>query len=521
MVLGLLYTRLASGDQMSSFKVSKFFTVVSLVVMGFIQLTAEAKTYAQCVADCNSRIPTTGNTQDAAYSNAVRRADECKADECAPIRETQTECKGLLSSYQEKNQKTAEECAKSEQASVPACIAAANACGQAPGISSSAGGDSGNAISNIIGLLSSANSVQSSDPDSEACTIADEESRQDEITNRIQTLRDEQQDSVTKQADLDGEISDKEKEIKEEIRKEKDNIQQSLRDLKKEEREKFSSIQKGKLEAKKKKFRNLSAINKKNTEIANLEFAQQQINIEFSESKVARKCFAKTMALKDVLTGQAPAAGAAPGAAKPPTRRISLKESSQIKKQLREEEDDCLKTERLSRSAQLKGKLDRREELSGEVDDLLRENTDEDAAIKLDEDEFEKFKLSVADEEKSKLDSQVQLESNLNTSLAQFKTLVDRKKASLDVKVNSRNETIEKLLLAKQSRKKRYSEVSASLFTRAESLDSYLGTCCQPTISSTGRRVQPTDPNCRRLRSDSRSNQLDPVSTGTGVRTGN
>ena len=365
-----------------------------------------------------------------------------------------------------------------------------------------------------MNILSTSNRIGSNPQDSSECTIDEEADKKQQTADRIQSLRDEQQDAVTKQAEFDGEIADKQKEINEEIRKSKDEIQQSARDLDKEDREKFTSIQKALLESKKKKFKNLIAINKTNTEIANLEFAQQQVNIEFSESKVARKCYDKVLEIKNKLVPQAapPVPGQPP--APNPARNFTLKEAQRIKQILRSEEDDCLKTERLSRAAQLKGKLDRRQELTDQISQANQDIADDDAAIKLDQDEYDKFKASLSDEKKSKLDSQTQMETNLNNSLAQFQALVDKKKASQQARITSREELIQKLLTEKTAQKQRYAEVSASLFGRQESLQTFLDNCCGSNISRTSRNR-----SCGRLSSGSPT--LEEPSTGNGGRGNN
>lgn len=538
---------------MKAFKLSNVFTVVGFVLATVSAFEAKAVAcgggnYASkeaCISSktSNSRSSCTTEANNSRTQNptgpsftellnnciAGRREEAESSCGACPSQSdnsaAQSRCESLLSSYNDTSRKTREECARSGVASINACIEAANRCtGSFAGISNST--DSNNPLAAAMNLLSISNTIGSTPASSSDCTLEEDADKKQQKADRIQSLRDEQQDSVTAQAELDGEIADKQKEVNEEIRKNKDEIQQSMRDLDKEDREKFADIQKKLLESKKKKFKNMISINKTNTEIANLEFAQQQINIEFGESKIARKCFEKVMEIKNKLVPQA--APPVPGQpAVPPARNFSLKEAQRIKQQLRDEESDCLRTERLSRSAQLKGKIDRRQELTDTISQANQDIADEDAAIKLDQEDYDKFKASLSTEKQQKLESQTQMEANLNASLTAFEALVAKKKAALDAKIASREALIQQLLLAKTEQRQRYSEVSASLGDREESLGNFRSTCCNDpnsrsrSTSRSGTGSSTTTSyydaaNCTRLQSNSGPSILDPFGLGTG-----
>lgn len=520
---------------MKAFKLSNVFTVVVFILTNAVFFEAQAtcsgnQTKEACVANkisaarsglCNIRnfsgTDTYGQQRNCIESQRDIAQEEC--GECtsqSDLDSARSRCDGLYTGYNDATKKTRQECAKSGVASINACIEATNRCtGMYAGISNS--NDTSNPFAGLINLMTPTVSTGTSTD----CTLEEDADKKQQKADKIQQMRDEQQDSVTAQAELDGQIADKQKEVSEEIRKNKDEIQQSMRDLDKEDREKFAAIQKAMLESKKKKFKNLISINKTNTEIANLEFAQQQTNIEFSESKIARKCYDKVMEIKNKLVPQAaPAVPGQPPA--PPAKSFTLKEAQRIKQQLRDEESDCLKTERLSRTAQLKGKIDRRQELTDSISQANQDIADDDAAIKLDQDDYDKFKASMAAEKQSKLDSQTQMEANLNASLTAFQALVAKKKAALDAKIANREKAIQELIAAKAEQKQRYSEVAASLGDRSDSLSNFKSVCC-PTSgsrrSSTGgsSNINYTDPNCEQFTGSSGPSLTDPYDAGGGV----
>lgn len=499
---------------MNAFKLTKYFTlVVFLLTASILKANAASFTpkggetpgafYARCLRESCTQDNVTG-TETTPGSNSY---DRCR-DQCQAARDAigNSDCRDLYRSYTDATTKAAEECAKSNVSSVSACISQANSCGAALNTDSSNGDSVVSSIQNLLGAMGSAQNNSST----RACfeDVEGEEERQERLDERIQRLRDENEDSVTKQADLDDEFSRRKEEVNEKILEAEEDVNKKKIERQTRQQEESSRIQKAVLKAEKTKYDNLTQINKLNIEKANLQFAQQQIVIEFSSARINKTCRDKVMALKDALTAPtvAPPVSGTP-AAKPVAKKFSVREAQKIKQDLKLEEQSCLQTEALKKSAQIKGLADKRAGLEAQIETLNRAITDEEKAINIEKQAFEELKKTMTQEEQQQEEAKIKKLNNLSQSLAKFAETIDRKKKSLDSRIASRNELIRTLTLSKQNKKDRFATVSGSLSSRQSAQQDYIETCCSQSTK---------DLYCSRVQSDSRTNSYSPVTGSDG-----
>ncbi len=493
---------------MNLFKYVKALTSVMLLITGVSQL-AHAETYASCVLNCERSIPTTGSNQTAEYATAVRLAESCKASRCALIQEAETErkatvseCRSTLSTIDDKMSQAAQECSKSGLG-YQACVDKARSCGAALDSDTASGDKVVAGIQNLLGAMAS--SQNSSNPNA-ACfvDVSEEQTRVERIDDKIQQLSDQNEESVTKQADLDDDYNKKKDDIDKEIQEAEEELNKKKIERQTKQQEESTNIQKAVLKAQKTQYENLTQINKLNIEKANLQFAIQQITIDYSSARINKTCRDKVMALKDALTAPAPLPPNAPPNAKPVAKKFSVRESAKMKKDLQLEEQSCLQTEVLKKNAQAKGIQDKRVGIEAQIDTLTRANADEDKSINIDKQAFEEMKKTMATEEQQQSDNHMKRLNNLSSSLAKFAETIDKKKKSLDTKIASRKEQIKALVLSKQQQVDRFGTVSSALSSVSTAQSRFNNQCCDRSLTSgTDAQSKELKRNCSAVSSSS------------------
>lgn len=493
---------------MNQIRTINLFTLVMffLTSMLFVSKVNAASKYSTCMANCkkdyDAALAKITNGQDTvALEKAKSERDTCQAN-CTNMRDDENEakndqksfdasCDARYKEYQEQGKKTAEECNRMGSNSVRSCIDAANRCGGLLGGSMGGGGSEEvmQSINNLIGAYQAMNGVSGQQGAGAGCFIEDNEAeanRQERLDQQITSLKEQNEDSITKKSELDEQLADKEKDVKEKIQEAEADVNKKKIERQTKIQQEESRIQKAILNSQKKQAENLSRINKINIEIANIQFAQQQITIEFSDARVSKTCRDKVMAAKAILT--APTPGTNGG--KPTAKKFTIKESQKIKADLKLEEQTCLQTEALKKSAQVKAIVDKRVDLQSQIDTLNKANADEAKAIEIEKKAVEAMKATASQEEKNDIDEKFSKMNTLSVSLKKFEDSVVAKKKSLDAKIAARKEQIEKIILAKQNVKKKYSTVSSSLSARQETSDAYLNQCCKSPKSSSGTTLK-------------------------------
>ena len=512
---------------MKAITLVKYFTVVGIFLTVLSVQAAAEPTKEECQkklsaeltrqqAECNSlkkqpttttipgakgepsQVVTTENPTTAAdiraCKNEVKTALYEQCNDYQTYKEINANCDGKFSAYQAKLDKTNEECAKAIGGNLSSCTSKANQCGAAFNTTSGDSADTGQAI---IGLMQMYAGQQAGTGAGGLCTLEDDtlEDRKSQIDDQIQRLEDEKVDSVTKQSELDDELSKKKADVDKEIADLESDFSKSAIARKTKNQQEGERIQKAILASNKKQRDNLVAIADKNTQIANLAFGVQQINIESSDLRQSKVCSDKVMAAKAVAL--APVTGA-DGKKKAP--KFTLKESQKLKSSLKLEELTCLQSEALKKQAQLKGIMDTKRKLQSEVDAMMKGNEDEQKAIALEQKSMEELLKIMTEEEAKELQIKNKKLDSLSKSITDMAGIVERKKKALDTKIKNRDAQIANLVLKKQNLKPKFSGVSSSINSSRASAKGYLAACCKGGRSST---VSKDHSGCAQVRSDS------------------
>lgn len=472
---------------MNSLKLVNLFTYVvlffSAVSFWPLHALAQSQTYSQCLDSCERKHPpqqgasTVSGTPTSDINAAAR--DFC-ARKCEATRSESGECNSLYDRVLSEAEEAEAECGKAGWGDIAACRSRATMCGNAMSLEQSGEENLSEGINNLMGAWMATQNMQNGSSGSNACTIEDKKAtkqQRDRIEDQISRLQEQNQDSITKQADLDDDFSKRQEETEEKIREAEEDVEKKKIERQTKIQEENTRIQKAVLTSQKKQFDNLQNINKKNIEIANLQFAQQQINIESSDLRMNKTCRDKVLALQKALTTEPPPQGAPAGA---PTKKKQLKsdEARKIKQDLKFEETTCLQIESLKRTAQLKGLFDKRAGLQAEVDTLTRGNEDEAKSIEIEKKSFEELKLTMEAEEKTDAENKFKKLNTLSASLARFKETIDKKKKSQADRIALREQQIQRLVLSKNEVVVKELDVNSKLKNASRQRDSFSARCC-------------------------------------------
>jgi hypothetical protein len=484
---------------MSSLKLVNLFTYVvlffSAVSFWPVDVKAQA-TQSSCgdnpqgvtkYTDCMTIPEGTARTACGNYKSCLLRLDEDRNRENTERQAQDTECDGLYDRSLDQMQDAERECGRAGWGSFSSCQSRASGCGASLALDQGADEESmSQGINNLMGMWMMSQNMQNGGAQNSLCTIVDQKATQDKrerIEEQISRLQEQNQDSVTKQADLDDDFSKRQEETEEKIREAEEDVEKKKIERQTKIQEENTRIQKAVLTSQKKQFDNLQNINKKNIEIANLQFAHQQINIESSDLRMNKTCRDKVLALQKALTTEPPPQGAPAGA---PTKKKQLKsdEARKIKQDLKFEETTCLQVESLKRTAQLKGLFDKRAGLQAEVDTLTRGNEDEAKSIEIEKKSFEELKLTMEAEEKTDAENKFKKLNTLSASLARFKETIDKKKKSQVDRIALREQQIQRLVLSKNEVVVKELDVNSKLQNAGRTRQSFRDRCCSSMRSS-------------------------------------
>jgi hypothetical protein len=469
-------------------------------------LRAKYKTFENCATQFNLREedinkcktqhanppPVSGSGGNSIIYDPQGQIKECqklaRENECRSLGFQDTsdraECNTLLRDLQNDEEAAIEKCSELGFGDdVQSCISKTEDCRNNTDINSNNSDDPDAAMTNLMRTWtmsqSLANATSGSDPT--GCRMIDqdrERERKEKIEEKIAKLLEENEESEVKKAELDEEVAKRQEEVEDKIREaeEEYNRKKIERQTKKQEEE--SRIQKAILEAQKKQYATLRQIDDKNTEIGNLQFAQQQTNIEFAKSAIDRKCEVAAKAKEKELTSPAPAVAGSNAQAKPQKMRFSRKDSIKIRSEIDRVFKECLDLQNLGKKAQLKGLIDKRVKLQADIDTLNRSIEDEQKAIALDQKAFEDLKGTMSAEEQTELENKFKKLNTLSESLAKFKESIQKKKASQDKRMLVRKERIERLIASKADVIYKESKIARPIKAYQNARSSFVNQCC-------------------------------------------
>lgn len=483
---------------MSSLKIVNLFTYVVLLLSAVSFWPELAHSAITCTApaglsvggitrttNCGNRFngnPNSISLCDQYVQCLVEKKEE--EDRERGLRDAQDgECDSLYDRSLDQMQDAERECGRANWGSFSACQSRAASCGASLALDQGANEDSmTQGVQNLMGAWMMTQGMQNGGTQNSMCTIVDQKATQDKrdrIEEQIARLQEQNQDSVTKQADLDDDFSKRQEETEEKIREAEEDVEKKKIERQTKIQEENTRIQKAILTSQKKQFDNLQNINKKNIEIANLQFAQQQINIESSDLRMNKTCRDKVMALQKVLTTEpAPAMGGNARTGITVAKKMTIKEAQKIKQDLKLEETTCLQVESLKRTAQLKGLFDKRAGLQAEVDTLTRGNEDEAKSIEIEKKSFEELKVTMEAEEKTDAENKFKKLNTLSASLARFKETIDKKKKSQVDRIALREQQIQRLILSKNEVVVKELDVNSKLQNAGRTRQSFRDRCC-------------------------------------------
>ena len=489
-------------------------TVVMVMLTGVDVFAASYTSKEQCTAQIQADetkvcrddrdLKLKSATSEAERTSIYRAYDDCRSDIQSKIANTcgdldskadlTTECKSLYQAYRTQEKETGAQCSKYGQGTIQQCTSTAQMCNQYMDIG---GNDPDQVVNAMMGLTSSIGAMMVGGGAGSGCMIEDDsslQSKRDQYDREIERLKEQNADAVTQKTDLDEKLEQKKDEVTQKIQDLDDEVNKKKIERQSKLQEQANQIQKDELKSQTKKFENLAKINKLNTEIANLQFAQQQVAIEFADSRITEGCTTKVEKMKGQLTGELPPEGA-PSGAKPVPKKFSVGEMSKLKKKLQDELDTCMKSETLKRSAQLKGIIDKRMDLQAQIDTYNRAIEDEDKAVNLAKQQLEQLRAQMTTEEQNDLDSKLKKQNSLAQSVAAYGENVAKKKIALDQKVAARLEQIKKIEAKKNNLKEKYANVNSTLMARRSAQNDYITKCC-------GRSATKKDIYCDQVSSD-------------------
>lgn len=495
---------------MSSLKLVNLFTYVVLLLSAVSTQAnvssagSSGSTKEQCEELCTSAAisycaiasnRSAGESEDSCFNSKKRNCESgsnCRGKTSqSDSRAQDTECDGLYDRSLDQMQDAERECGRAGWGSFSSCQSRATGCGAALSLDQGGGEESmTQGIQNLMGMWMMNQGMQNGGMQNSMCTIVDQKATQakrERIEEQIARLQEQNQDSVTKQADLDDDFSKRQEETEEKIREAEEDVEKKKIERQTKIQEENTRIQKAILTSQKKQFDNLQNINKKNIEIANLQFAQQQINIESSDIRMNKTCRDKVLALQKVMTTEPPPPGAPPNTPTK-TKKMTIKEAQKIKQDLKLEETTCLQVESLKRTAQLKGLFDKRAGLQAEVDTLTRGNEDEAKSIEIEKKSFEELKLTMQKEEQTDAENKFKKLNTLSASLARFKETIDKKKKSQVDRIALREQQIQRLVLSKSEVVVKELDVNSKLQNAGRTRQSFRDRCCS---SFNGYRYTP------------------------------
>jgi hypothetical protein len=476
---------------MKAISLLNLFTLVGVLLVGTGASAACTTTKEACIAavarnariscDATYRTSTSATKeQDKAscyQTTSANAADDPSCGECqlaADINQAKNDCKALLSTYDESIKKAIEQCGYvSDVGSLSECQSKASACarGQSPdGLAQSGGSDS---LATLMTQVITMNANQSSTtPD--GCSIANDDTQANSETSlkdKIASIREKINSDKNKKIEEDDKINKKRDEVQQKIQDAKEEV-----DKKKFERQSAAAkdaydLTKANIDLEKKRRKTATDISDKTTQISNLAFASQELNLKFADTKIAKTCRDRFDAIKAAKMAVDPKTG------KKKTK-LSASEAAQLKKDLLDDQASCLSEEGLKKQAQFKGLQDTRKKLQADIDTLNGELKSDQDAYNANVTNINNKKAQADAEEKNDITNLQTKMTQLNQTVTDLETTVAAKKKNIDEQIAAREAQITDIGNTIADVKPKFNKVANAVNAGSTSANNFVGQCC-------------------------------------------
>lgn len=472
---------------MKAISLFKFLTLVTGMLFSFSvqaapNLVSGVTSSTNCSAQCIQLNPATGASLDiTASDNRSICTSTCEAQK-SDLTAKGTECKSLNEAYLKNVTDALNACSRAGTSSISECQSKAAQCASG---SDTFAADSGSEFgSSLTTVLTSMVGAQTGTDNSNSCyetyTNTDaEDSAAQRIDDKIARLREQITSDKNKQVDEDDKLSKKKNEVEEKMQDAQAEVDKKKFERQTKNQNEATRVGKLVIESEKKRRKNATTIDDKTTQIANLAFAQQEINLKFADSKIATTCNDRLEALKAKITKTDPKTG------KKGKTKFTAAQASQIKKQLESDNASCYAEQNLAKQAQVKGIMDTKRKLQAEIDTLTAENQDEAKSIALEQQNVEQLKTIASSEEANDIAALQKKLTTLNKSVTDLETSVLARKKNLDESIANRNKQIDQLIADSKKVKNKYQAVSSSVQQSNSSASAFLDACCGSNGKST------------------------------------
>lgn len=396
-------------------------------------------------------------------------ADKDKAD---------VKCDAALAKYDTAMKDTDAECERLGGTSSAECRRKAKECAASVsgGYESPDGESAVNSITKLINVYGKMQNGETATA-AEGCVTDDVDAakrEEERIDDKITRLREETQDIKEKAVAADKELAEKKQDVeKEMLDVEKDAEKEKFQKLTKNQ-EDAGRMQKAIMNSEKKRRDNILRIADKNVEIANFTFAHQKLNLALSDSRITKECRDKSIAAMNLkLKGTID-----PKSGKEIKPKFSQRESMQFKKDLKQEESNCIQERALQRLETTKALVDQKRKVKVEIDSLTASNVDEEKAIATEIKQMEALKAIATEEEAKAIEAKTKKLNSLNKTVTDMEKYVTDKKKSYDEKTKAKNDLIDKLVLDRQNVKPKFKKVLSTVETSGRAASTYLNMCC-------------------------------------------
>lgn len=406
------------------------------------------------------------------------KAKQDKKDEEAEKEKFTIKCDAALSKYDTAMKDTDSECERLGGGSSIECRRKAKECaaGLSGGLDSSDGDSAVQSITNLINVYGKMQNGGATNV-AEGCVTDDVDAakrEEERIDDKITRLREETQDIKEKAVATDKELAEKKQDVeKEMLDVEKDAEKEKFQKLTKNQ-EDAGRMQKAIMNSEKKRRDNILRIADLNVEIANFTFAHQKLNLALSDSRITKECRDKSVAAMNLkVKGTID-----PKSGKEIRPKFTQRESMQFKKDLRQEESNCIQERALQRLETTKALVDQKRKVKVQIDSLSASNVDEEKAIATEIKQMDALKAIAADEEAKAIEAKTKKLNSLNKTVTDMEKYVADKKKSYDEKTKAKNDLIDKLQLDRQNVKPKFKKVISTVESSGRAASTYLNMCC-------------------------------------------
>ena len=405
-----------------------------------------------------------------------------KKDEVAEKEKFTLKCDTALSKYDTAMKDTDSECERLGGTSSADCRKKAKECaaGLTGGLDSPDGESAVQSITNLINVYGKMQNGGAA-PAAEGCVTDDVDAAKKEeerIDDKITRLREETQDIKEKAVATDKELAEKKQDVeKEMLDVEKDAEKEKFLKLTKNQEE-AGRMQKSIMNSEKKRRDNILRIADKNVDIANFTFAHQKLNLALSDSRITKECRDKSVTAMNLkVKGTID-----PKSGKEINPKFTQRESMQFKKDLKQEESNCIQEKALVRLETTKALVDQKRKVKVEIDSLTASNVDEEKVIANEIKQMDALKAISTEEEAKAIEAKTKKLNSLNKTVTDMEKYVTDKKKAYDEKTKAKNDLIDKLQLDRQNVKPKFKKVISTVESSGRSASAYLNMCCNFTI---------------------------------------